>query len=125
MKVRLIQRPNPLEKNQSKKYYALAENEGVADLYELAAQVTKYSSLSAGDVLNVLENMVDAASLYLLTGRGVRLGRLGMLRIILKSDGVAKPEEFSCKLIRRVKLKFTPNMYMKKQLKEISYEMSK
>jgi len=125
MKVKLVQRPNPLEKDYPKKYYALAENEGVVDIYELAAQVAKYSSLSPGDVVNVFENMVDAASLYLLTGRGVRLGRLGMLRIVLKSVGVEAPEDFNCKLIRRIKLKFTPNAHMKKQLRDISYEMSK
>jgi len=63
MKIKLIQRPNPLDRNQNPKYYAHAENEGVADLYDPAKQITKYSSLSLGDVLNVLENMIDAASL--------------------------------------------------------------
>jgi len=125
MRIKKVKRFNPMDRNKNAKYYALAENEGIVDLYELAAQITKYSSLSGGDVLNVLENMVDASSLYLLTGRGVRLGRLGMLRIILKSDGVENPDDFSSKLINRVKLKFTPNAHMKKQLQNISYEVTK
>jgi predicted histone-like DNA-binding protein len=125
MRVKLIQRSNPLDREQSPKYYAHMENEGVIDLYELSKQITKYSSLSTGDVLNVLENMVDAASLFLLMGRGVHLGRLGMLRIILKRDGVDIPEDFDCNLIHSVKLKFTPNVQMKKQLTDISYEMIK
>jgi len=114
-----------MDRNQPQKYYALAENEGVADLYELAKQITKYSSLSLGDIVNVLENMVDAASLFLLMGRGVRIGRLGMLRIVLKSEGVDSPENFNYNLIYRVKLLFTPHAQMKKQLKDISYEMIK
>jgi len=125
MKVKVVKRFNPLDRNQDAKFYALAENEGVVDLYEIATQITKYSSLSVGDVLNVLENMVDATVLYLLMGRGVRLGRLGMLRIILKSKGVDNPADFSSNLIHRVKLKFTPNAYMKKQLGGISYEIVK
>lgn len=125
MRIKLVQRSNPLDKDQNPKYYAQMENEGVADLYSLMKQITKYSSLSLGDVLNVLENMIDAASLFLLMGRGVRVGRLGMLRIILKSEGVDTPEEFNYNLIHRVKLQFTPSVQLKKQLKDISYEMIK
>jgi predicted histone-like DNA-binding protein len=101
------------------------ENEGAVDLYDLAKQITKYSSLSLGDVSNVLENMIDAVSLFLLMGRGVRIGRLGTLRIILKSDGVDTPEEFNCHLINHVKLHFTPSVQLKKQLEDVSYEMIK
>ena len=125
MRVKLVQRSNPLDKNQAPKYYALMENEGVVDLYDLAKQITKYSSLSLGDVSNVLENMIDAASLFLLMGRGVSIGRLGMLRIVLKSKGADTPEKFNYNLIHRVKLHFTPNVELKKQLEDISYEMIK
>ena len=125
MRIKLVQRFNPLDRNQAPKYYAHMENEGVVDLDGLSNQITKYSSLSLGDVSNVLENMVDAASLYLLMGRGVRIGRLGMFRIVLKSKGVNTPEEFNYNLINRVKLRFTPHVQMKKQLQDISYEMIK
>jgi len=125
MRIKLIQRFNPLDRNQAPKYYAHMENEGVVDLDGLSNQITKYSSLSLGDVSNVLENMVDAASLFLLMGRGVRIGRLGMLRIVLKSDGVETPEKFNVNLIHRIKLQFTPNAKLKKQLENISYEMIK
>jgi len=125
MRVKLIQRSNPLDRNQAPKYYALMENEGTVDLYDLANQIVKYSSLSLGDILNVLENMIDAASLFLLMGRGVRIGRLGMLRVMLQSDGVDAPEDFNVKMIQNVKLIFRPNKQMKKQLEDISYEMIK
>ena len=42
------------------------------------------------------------------------LDRLGMLRIILKSDGVDSPEMFNCNLIRHKKLHFTPSVQLKK-----------
>ena len=125
MRIKLVQRSNPLDRNQAPKYYALMENEGTADLYDLANQIVKYSSLSLGDILNVLENMIDAASLFLLMGRGVRIGRLGMLRVMLQSDGVDAPEDFNVKMIQNVKLIFRPNKQMKKQLEDISYEMIK
>jgi len=43
MKTVLVQRSNPLDRNQAPKYYARMENEGVVDLYDLADQMTKYS----------------------------------------------------------------------------------
>lgn len=125
MRIKLIKRLIPMDENQTAKYYVIAENEGVADLYTLAKQVTMYSSLSLGDVLNVLENLIDAAVLFLEMGRGVRLGRLGMLRIVLQSEGVDKPEDFNYNLIHRVKLRFTPGVEMKKQLQKPSFEMVK
>ena len=125
MRIKLIQRFNPLDRNQAPKYYAHMENEGVVDLDGLSNQITKYSSLSLGDVSNVLENMVDAAALFLLMGRGVQIGRLGMLRVVLKSGGAETPEKFNVNLIHRVKLQFTPNAKLKKQLESISYEMIK
>ena len=125
MRIKLVQRLNPLNRSQSPKYYAHAENEGVAKLDDLAKQITKYSSLSSGDILSVLENMIDAAALFLQTGRGVQMGRLGMFRIMLKSDGVATPEEFNCNSIRPVKVRFRPNRKFKKELEGIPYEMIK
>jgi len=123
MKVKLIQRSNPLDKTQAPKYYAHMENEGVADLRDLSKQVTKYSSLSVGDISNVLDNLVDAASLFLLMGRGVRLGNLGMLRVVLKSEGADSPAAFNTKMIHSIKLKFTPNVQLKKLLEDTSYEV--
>jgi len=123
MKVNLVQRSNPLDQTQAPKYYAHMENEGVVDLRDLSKQMTKYSSLSVGDIKNVLDNLVDAASLYLLMGRGVRLGSLGMLRIVLKSEGADSPAAFNIKMIHSIKLKFTPNVEFKKQLEDISYEV--
>jgi len=58
-------------------------------------------------------------------GRGVRVGRLGTFRVVLKSDGADAPEKFNVNLIHHVKLQFSPNSYMKKQLEDISYEMVK
>ena len=125
MRVKLVKRANPLDRSQNPKYFAHMENEGVVDLYELANQITKYSSLSLGDVLNVLENMVDASTLFLLMGRGVRLGRLGMFRVMLKSSGVESPNQFNCNLINGQRLIFTPSSHFKKQLQVVSYELIK
>ena len=123
MRVKLIQRSNPLDQTQAPKYYAHMENEGVVDLRDLSKQMTRYSSLSVGDIKNVLDNLADAASVFLLLGRGVRLGGLGMLRIMLKSEGADTPAEFNTKMIHSVKLKFTPTVEFKKLLDDISYEV--
>ena len=122
MKLELIKRENPINR-EVVKFYPHVVNEGVAELKDLAKQVTKYSSLSTGDVISVLENMVDAAAIYLLMGKGVRIGRLGMLRISVQSTGADTPEAFNTKMIRRVKLIFTPSVDFKKELEGVSFEV--
>ncbi len=122
MKLNLIRRENPINRG-SAKYYPHVVNEGVAELKDLAKQITKYSSLSSGDVTSTLENMVDAATIFLLMGKGVRLGRLGMLRVSVESDGSNTPGEFHTQQIRRVKLIFTPSVEFKKELEDVSFEV--
>ncbi len=122
MKLQLIKRESPLDRSIAK-FYPHVVNDGTVELKDLAKQVTKYSSLSTGDVISVLENMVDAAVLYLLLGKGVRLGRLGMLRVSVQSEGADSPETFNTKMIQRVKLVFTPSVEFKKEMQDISYEV--
>ena len=124
MKVKLIARINPSDRTAPKKFYAHIENNGVAELEDLAKQITKYSSLSHGDILNVLQNLPDAALLFLLEGKAVRLGALGMLRLSLKGKGSDTPESFTYNLIRRIKLIFTPSKLIKQGLAlDITFEI--
>ena len=118
MKIRLLQRVNPIDRDATPKYYPHIENNGVSGLEDLAMQITKYSSLSYGDILNVLQNLPDAALVFLLEGKSVRLGALGMLRLSSKGEGSDTPKDFNAKFIKRLKVNFTPGKTLKVGLKE-------
>ena len=80
------------------------------------------SSLSRGDVSNVIENMIDIVPKYLMMGKSISLGELGTLRISFGSEGVEDPGQFSAAKIKGVKIIFTPGIELKKELETIQFE---
>ena len=75
----------------------------------ICRQIAGRSSLTAGDVKNVLTNFLDELPTYMLMNRSVQLEDFGILRISFGSEGVDRAEDFSSFLIRGVKIVFTPS----------------
>lgn len=78
--------------------------------YDLAMQIAKRSSLTPGDSLNVIDNLMDVIQGYLLDSRSVCLDRLGTFTITCRStgNGVDTEEEVSASQITDLKVRFTP-----------------
>ena len=116
MKYKLIERKNPQNPTAAGKYYASPVNDGRVSQKDIAAEIVGLSSLSRGDVANVINNLLDTVPKYLLMGKSVSLGELGTLRISFSSEGVSTPEQFNTNLIQGVKIIFTPSVEIKKTL---------
>jgi predicted histone-like DNA-binding protein len=123
MKYKLIQRKNPRDLTKVK-WYALPVSNGRVNKPELSAEIVSLSSLSRGDVSNVIENMIDVIPKYLLMGKSVSLGELGIFRISFSSDGVDDPGEFTVALIRGVRIIFIPSPMLKKAIENLRFEKS-
>ena len=121
MKYKAIQRVNPQNRTQSK-WYASPVNDGKIAKTELAKEIVEISSLSRGDVSNVIESLIDVIPKYLLMGKSVNLGELGTLRVSFGSEGVATEAEVTAGKISGVKIVFTPGVELKKRLTEIHFE---
>jgi predicted histone-like DNA-binding protein len=121
MKYKIIKRYNPLKRTEGK-WYAAPISDGRITQMELSREISALSSLSRGDVSNVVENMLDIIPKYLLMGKSISLGELGTLRILFSSEGVENPEEFTVALIKGLKVFFTPGRELKKALQDIRYE---
>lgn len=120
MKIKLIEKANPIDR-EKKKYYANAVNAGKKELKTIADDIAGRSSLTRGDVENVLSNFIDRLPAYLNDGFSVQLGYFGTMRVSLSSEGAEKPELFKTSSIKP-KIVFTPGTEMKKQMEKISYE---
>ena len=57
MKYKMIQRANPQDRTQIK-WYAAPVNEGRVTQREIAADIVELSSLSRGDISNVIESLI-------------------------------------------------------------------
>lgn len=112
MKYKMIQRANPQDRTQIK-WYAAPVNEGRVTQREIAADIVELSSLSRGDISNVIESLITIVPRYLMLGRSVNLGDLGTLRISFGSEGVDDKEQFVPSMIKGVKVVFTPSVQLK------------
>ena len=121
MKYKLVKRANPQDKKQEK-WYAAPINEGKITKTDINKEIVNMSSLSRGDVSNVIENLLDTMPKYLLMGKSINLGEFGTLRLSFSSKGVEKPEEFGTHLIGNSKVIFTPSVEFKKAVKDIKFE---
>ena len=121
MKYKLIQRANPQDRSKQK-WYASPVNDGRITQKAIAADIVELSSLSRGDVSNVIECLIDTVPKYLLMGKSVNLGDLGTLRLSFKSEGVEDADKFNAGMISNVKVVFTPSVDFKDALNKISFE---
>ncbi|HUW05515.1 MAG TPA: HU family DNA-binding protein [Williamwhitmania sp.] len=121
MKYHLIERANPLNR-EAKKWYASPVNDGKISKTELAKEITGMSSLSRGDVSNVIESLLEAMPKYLLMGKSVSLGEFGTLRLSFTSEGVDTQEAFNTGKITGVKVIFTPGVELKRAIEAVSFE---
>jgi predicted histone-like DNA-binding protein len=122
MKYRVIQRKNPQDPQAEGLFYANAVNEGKFSLRDFAKEIEGRSSLTRGDILNVLENFLDELPTFLKLGYSVQLGDFATLRLNLQSEGAPTAEEFNAGLIKGVKVIFTPGVELKAALKDVRFD---
>jgi predicted histone-like DNA-binding protein len=123
MKYKLIKRTNPLNRLFSK-WYAAPVNDGRISKTDIAKEIAALSSLSRGDVSNVIENLIDVLPKYLLMGKSINLAEFGTLRLSFTSKGVDNINEFHIGMISGLKVIFTPSSEFKKILSNIKFEKS-
>lgn len=122
MKYRLIQKANPLEPETERKWYGSPVKAGTINNYQLSKGIAGKSSLTRGDVMNVIENMVDEIPRYLIDGYSVNLNNFGTLRLSLSSEGVNDPQMFTAENIKNMRVVFTPSPEFKSALQKIDFE---
>lgn len=122
MKYKLIQKEKPGEPDAPKKWYATPVKSGTTTQKNLATQISGRSSLTAGDVANVLQNLLELLPQELIKGNSVQLGDFGTFRVSFSSEGVEQEGNFTVSKINGVKILFTPSKDFKKVLSEMKFE---
>jgi predicted histone-like DNA-binding protein len=123
MKFKLVEKGNPSQPTAPKKWYPSAVNAGKVTIKDFAKEIAGRSSLTRGDIENVLSNFLDELPTFLKIGMSVQLGEFGTVRLNLTGDGAEKPEAFNPATIA-AKVIFTPSVELKKGLEDIKYEKS-
>lgn len=123
MKIRLVPKKNP-QKREEVKFYANPVNVGRKTLDDIARDISGRSSLTRGDISNVLYNFIDCLPHYLRDGFSIQLGEFGSMRLTLSSEGAATVKAFKTETIKP-RVTFTPGVELKAALRENSYETMK
>ncbi|ALO49228.1 HU family DNA-binding protein [Hoylesella enoeca] len=123
MRIKLVARKNPQNKTEVK-LYANAVNLGKKTLHDIARDISGRSSLTRGDIENVLSNFIDCLPQYLRDGFSVQLGGFGTVRLTLSSKGAETAKAFNIDTIKP-RVTFTPGVELKAALRDNSYETVK
>ena len=123
MKIKMVQRKNPQKKSEVK-YYASPVNAGKKTLRDIAKDIASRSSLTRGDIENVLTNFMECLPSYLRDGFSVQLGEFGTVRLTLSSEGALNEKAFKTETIKP-RVTFTPGVELKAALRDNSYETPK
>lgn len=119
---RIIRRGQPgVAGGGEQKYYAFIKREREITQRELVKEIAGRSTLTTGDIMNVVENFLDLVPKYLRRGHAVDLGDFGNFRINLSSRGHDMPEKVSVFSIRGTRVLFTPAREMRFQLADLRF----
>lgn len=103
----------PGDESAPKKYYAKAQADGVVTMDEMADEIAYATSLTDGDVLNVIRALIRQMKTKLAAGRIVQLENLGTFQIQLSSVGTETEKEFTSSNITKAKIQFRPGKMVK------------
>ena len=110
----VIERPNPQTKE--KKWYATPRLTGNRDLKNLSKDLSEVSSLSAGDVQNVISNLIDQLPKWLMEGNSVKLDGFGSFRLSFTSTGEVLKEDVTAASINDIHIIFEPDVAIKERV---------
>ena len=110
----VIERANP--QTREKKWYATPRLTGNRDLKNLSKDLSEVSSLSAGDVQNVIVNLIDQLPKWLMEGNSVKLDGFGIFRLSFSSAGEAVKDDVTADSIKDIHILFEPDVAIKQRI---------
>ena len=122
VKYTIIERGNPLQPEQPKKWYAYAKSAGETKLRALCKDIAARSTVSPADTQAVLVALTEVLVENLAEGKIVRLGDFGAFQISISSGGAESEAKFNASLIKGNKVVFRPGIDLKEMQNNLKYE---
>jgi len=110
----VVEKTNP--QTREKKWYATTRLTGNRDLKNLSKDLSEVSSLSAGDVQNVIANLIDQLPKWLMEGDSVKLDGFGTFRLSFSSAGEVVKEDITADSIKDIYILFEPDVAIKERV---------
>ncbi len=120
MKYHVVKRSNPLNKTEIK-YYAAPQYGEELTLMDLAMEISDASTLNVIDVEAVLIALLRKLPIHLKNGLRVQLGSFGRVKLSFSSKGCDKEEDVDASSITNIRILFTPNSALKRDVEQVSF----
>ena len=120
MKYRIVQRINPLNKDETK-FYAAPQYTEELTVMDLAKDISDACTLNVTDVEAVLTSLVRKLPMYLKNGFKIQLGNFGRVKLSFSSKGFAKAEDVDASSITSKGILFTPSTELKAEIENASF----
>jgi predicted histone-like DNA-binding protein len=117
IKLKTVQKHNPLDKEAPSKFYANAVHEKKVNLAGISKMVSKRCSFREADVLGVLTQTMVIFVEEISEGTIVSLGDLGSFYVNVASEGAEAPEKFTQSMVKGCRLIYKPSKELRKQLR--------
>lgn len=101
-------RRNPSEKGTPPKFYAKVQTRGTVNFDSLAEDIAYATTLTDGDVLNVLRALIKQVKKHLADGKIVSLDALGSFQFQISGKGALTEEDYNTNLIQKVRIQYRP-----------------
>ena len=106
-------RKSAVKNKQGKQLWfpVLVKEGGMVTSHQIARKIAEKSSLTPGDVYNVIDGLIGELNDKLMNGHSVKLDGLGSFTVIAKAsgNGVETPEEVNSSQIKTLRIQFTPS----------------
>ena len=99
---------NPQKREEAPKYYGKVQASGTADFEVLADEIAYATTLTDGDVANVLRALVKQMKKHVADGKIVKLDGFGSFQFQLSGEGADTEKEYSTSLIKKMNIQFRP-----------------
>ncbi len=126
IKNNLIERGEPgVTGGGTKKWYAVATNDGELTVDDLTKQIEKFSALSEADIRGVIIALENVIQDNLANGKIIRLDKLGSFYPTLSSKGADTEEDFDTSYIRGASVRFRAGTRISNALKTTTFKKNK
>lgn len=113
---------HPQKPEEAPKFYAKAQIREKVGLDRIATEIAYATSLTEGDVLNVLKALTKHTADHLADGDLVDLGDLGSFQFQLSSKGTETKEEFTHGHISGARIQFRSGNVFRKLKSNLKFE---
>lgn len=121
MRLKKVQKANPSNREEPKKYYLLPVYAGELTIKELAKALSEACTLNTADITAVLEALTTQMPWYLANGFIIQLGAMGRFKLSVHSRGQPEEKAVTTNDVTATKVIFTPSAAIKKELEGTSF----